>query len=111
VCGKNISEALVKEHFKEVGLTEYESKQVKSLSGGMRRRVALIRAMLAESNLLILDEPFKGLDENLRQQVIQYVKRHSTGKTVVVVTHDREEAVLLGAELHLLEKLVFVTDF
>lgn len=106
VCGKNITEAIVKDHFEEVGLTEYESKPVKTLSGGMRRRVALVRAMLAEGNLLLLDEPFKGLDEVLRQQVIKYVIRYSTGKTVIIVTHDREEAIQLGAELHILEKTV-----
>ncbi len=104
VCDRNISENLVNTHLNEVGLTGYENKTVKQLSGGMRRRVALVRAMLADSDLLILDEPFKGLDESLRQQVIQYVIRHSTNKTVIVVTHDREDAVLLGAELHILEK-------
>lgn len=106
VCSKNITEAIVKAHFAEVGLTEYESKPVKTLSGGMRRRVALVRAMLAEGNLLLFDEPFKGLDEDLWQQVIQYVIRYSAGKTVIVVTHDRDEAVQLGAELHILEKAV-----
>lgn len=111
VCDKNMTEAMVKTHFNEVGLTEYTNKPVKNLSGGMRRRVALVRAMLAEGDLLILDEPFKGLDESLRQQVIQYVIRHSAGKTVVVVTHDREEAVQLGAELHILERAVSASLF
>lgn len=111
VCGKNITASVVKEHFMEVGLTEYENKPVKTLSGGMRRRVALVRAMLAEGNLLILDEPFKGLDEDLRQQVIQYVIRLSADKTAIIVTHERDEAVWLGAELHYLEKAVSVTDF
>ncbi len=100
VCGRNVTEEMVKENLLEVGLTGYENKPVSALSGGMRRRVAIVRAMLAEGNVIILDEPFKGLDEDLKQQVIRYIKEKTIGRTVIVITHDRKDASDLGAELY-----------
>ncbi|MBE5814643.1 MAG: ATP-binding cassette domain-containing protein [Clostridiales bacterium] len=64
---------------------------VKTYSGGMKRRVAIARALLADYDLLLLDEPYKGLDEDTRQQVIDTVKRMTEGKTVLMVTHDPED--------------------
>lgn len=64
---------------------------VKTFSGGMKRRVAIARALLADYDLLLLDEPYKGLDEDTRQQVIDTVKRMTEGKTVLMVTHDLED--------------------
>ncbi len=61
--------------------------------------MAIVRAMLAQSELIILDEPFQGLDDLLKKQVIDYVRRKTLGKTVILVTHDREEAEMLGADL------------
>jgi NitT/TauT family transport system ATP-binding protein len=65
---------------------------VKAYSGGMKRRVAIARALLAEHDLLLLDEPYKGLDEDTRQQVQAVVERMTAGKTVLMVTHDPEDA-------------------
>ena len=76
---------------------EAQEKPVCELSGGMRRRVAIARALLAEGELLLMDEPFKGLDEGTRDAVIAYVKKAVAGRTVILVTHDEEEAALLGA--------------
>ena len=81
-----------------VGLAGCERQSVRELSGGMRRRVALLRALLAPAEVLLLDEPFKGLDEELRLQVIGYAKKMSAGKTVLLVTHEPREAELMGAE-------------
>lgn len=86
--------------FQKIGLTDYEGKPVAELSGGMKRRVAILRALMAEdSNLILMDEPFKGLDEALKLQVMQYVKEKTAGKTVIFVTHNREEADALDARL------------
>lgn len=104
VCGRDITESVVKEHFRRVGLEAIRSKPVRNLSGGMRRRVAIVRALLAESNIIILDEPFKGLDEALKQQVIAYIAEQTAGKTVIIITHDRDDAKLFGADIHLLQK-------
>ena len=68
------------------------SQPVKTYSGGMKRRVAIARALLADYDILLLDEPYKGLDEDTRQQVIETVERMTAGKTVLMVTHDPEDA-------------------
>jgi len=99
VCDKTISVDIIEQELLKVGLEDHQDKLVKNFSGGMRRRVAIVRAMLAKSDLIILDEPFKGLDETLKNQVIEYVKLRAKGKTVIVVTHDKEEVQLLEANL------------
>jgi len=81
----------------EVGLAGEEKRKVKLLSGGMQRRVAIVRALMPESDLLILDEPLKGLDEKSRNTCIDVLR--SYGKTILMVTHDPEEAELLGADI------------
>jgi len=99
VCDKAVTEQRMAQDLFKVGLEEGTDKPVKNYSGGMRRRVAIVRAMLAKSDLIILDEPFKGLDDNLKSQVMDYVNRSSEGKTVIIVTHDKEEAQRLEANL------------
>ncbi len=106
VCDKSVTTKQVLEELKEVGLEEAIKKPVRDYSGGMRRRVAIVRAMLAQSELMILDEPFQGLDELLKEQVIDYVRRRTLGKTVILVTHDREEAERMGAELISLDNVI-----
>ena len=69
----------------------------------MRRRVSILRALLAEYDVLFLDEPFKGLDEALKGHVMTYVKEKTAGKTVVFVTHDKAEAAALADETTALE--------
>ena len=77
---------------RELGIDEESLPQpVSAYSGGMKRRVALARALLAEYDVLILDEPYKGLDEETRAKVMKIVERYTEGKTVLLVTHDREE--------------------
>lgn len=70
---------------------------VSAFSGGMKRRVALLRALLADYDLLLLDEPFHGLDEELREQIMEETARRSRGRTVVLVTHDPYEAECMEA--------------
>lgn len=87
-------------HLGALGLGEKESAQrVSTLSGGQRRRVALVRAVMREAPLLILDEAFKGLDEKARAAAVRYIKKEAAGRTVVAVTHDKEEARFLGARV------------
>ncbi|WP_405595490.1 ATP-binding cassette domain-containing protein [Sellimonas catena] len=74
-----------------------EDQPVRELSGGMRRRVALLRALCCDWDILFLDEPFKGLDEETKKQVMDYTKEMCTGKTVIFVTHDSKEAAQMGA--------------
>ena len=80
-----------------LGLAEAAGKYPRELSGGMQQRVALARAMAVEGSLLILDEPFKAMDEDLRAQVIAQVGK--TDAAILLVTHEREEAAALGCEI------------
>lgn len=72
-------------------------KRAFELSGGMARRVAIVRAMLAPGDAVLLDEPFKGLDERTRAQVVRFVCENRRGRTMVVVTHDPRDAKALHA--------------
>lgn len=98
VTGKKLSPEVLSREFAAVGLDGCENKPVRELSGGMKRRVALLRAMLAEYDVLFLDEPFKGLDEETKNDVITYVKRKTAGKTAILVTHDKMECEMLADE-------------
>lgn len=86
-----------KEALEALGLGSAADQYPGELSGGMQQRVALARALVLEGDLLILDEPFKGLDESLRQQVI--AKTAETKAAVLLVTHDREEAEAMDCEI------------
>ncbi len=70
---------------------------VKDLSGGMQRRVALVRALLADFDLLFLDEPFTGLDEPTRDRLLPLIAQYANGKLVLLVTHDELLAEKLNA--------------
>ena len=80
-----------------LGLGESLAVPAAELSGGMRRRVAILRALLAEWAVLLLDEPVKGLDEETKACVLAFVRRAVEGRTAVLVTHDAAEARALGA--------------
>ena len=71
------------------------TKPVKELSGGMRRRVAILRAVLSPSDILILDEPFAGLDEENRVRCAAYLLDHLEGRTLVITTHREDDVELL----------------
>jgi ABC transporter, ATP-binding protein len=73
------------------GLEGYRYKRVAELSGGMKRRLAILRAILYPHNLMIMDEPFKGLDEENKRLVMGQVGQSLVGKTGIIVTHDKTE--------------------
>ena len=76
--------------------------KVINLSGGMKRKVAIARALLADSELLILDEPFTGLDTNSKEKVAKTILDYSKDKTVIIITHNNDEAKLLHAEVQMI---------
>ena len=81
----------------QLGLEEAADKYPRELSGGMQQRVALARALAVEADLLILDEPFKAMDEALRDRVMETVNQ--TPAAILLVTHDEAEAKALGWEI------------
>lgn len=99
VTGKKLSKAQIAEELEAVGLAGCAEKPVRELSGGMKRRTAMLRALLAEYDILFADEPFKGLDEATRADVMRYFKEKTVGKTVVFVTHDSVESETLADEV------------
>ena len=84
-----------------LGLADSLRQPVREFSGGMKRRVAILRALCAEYELLLADEPFKGLDEETRLRTMEYFKARTLGKTVLLVTHEEEEADFFGNVLRL----------
>ena len=99
VLGSELDEAEAVELLRELGLTEFEGKPVRDFSGGMKRRLALARALLATSDALALDEPFAGLDEENRVRAIACIRKRAAGKTVLLVTHSEEDVSGLQARL------------
>ena len=72
---------------------------VSSLSGGMKRRVALARALSYPGKLIILDEPFTGLDKDAKLNVINYILKIRNNRTLLIATHGTDDADLLGAKI------------
>ncbi|MCI9105495.1 MAG: ABC transporter ATP-binding protein [Lachnospiraceae bacterium] len=75
------------------------TRPVSTLSGGMKRRVAIARALLSPSCGILMDEPFTGLDERTRHLVIEYVKEKTSGRLLVVATHQEEDMQALSGIL------------
>ena len=93
---KDVIEQKVMRMLRLVSLEDYAHRNVTELSGGQQQRIAIARALAPEPELLLLDEPFKGLDGAARDRTAQYLLRHRNGAAVLCVTHDPEEAALLG---------------
>ena len=88
----------------KVQLPGYGNRRPSELSGGQQQRVALARALAAQPKLLLLDEPFSALDENLREDMRNLVLqlRKEFHMTVILVTHDREEALSMSDRVALM---------
>jgi ABC-type nitrate/sulfonate/bicarbonate transport system ATPase subunit len=86
------------------GLSGFERQYPSALSGGMRQRAALLRTLLVERDLILLDEPFGALDAQTKAQMQDWLLQifNDFGRTVVFVTHDVEEAVYLSDEIHVM---------
>ncbi|NLE26293.1 MAG: ABC transporter ATP-binding protein, partial [Clostridiaceae bacterium] len=91
VCDNRIKNEEIILHLEKIGLKDNLGKPVIELSGGMRRRVAVVRAILAKSDIIFMDEPFKGLDDKTKAESMQYVVDNTKNKTVIIVTHDIDE--------------------
>ena len=88
-----------------VGLTGYEDRFPRELSGGMQQRVGLARALAADPAILLMDEPFSALDPLIRRQLQDQFMAlsHKLGKTTLFITHDLDEAIRLGSRIAIMK--------
>lgn len=101
-CEGKISDDEIIKALDDVGITNVKNKPVKDFSGGMKRRVAIVRAVLCGADTLFFDEPFKGLDETTKLSVMNFVKQRTVGKTVIIITHDESDVHFFGGSLIML---------
>jgi NitT/TauT family transport system ATP-binding protein len=95
------------ELIRKVGLTGFENSYPGELSGGMARRVSLARALGKDASVLLMDEPFSSLDDELKNRMIEILRGliETEKKTVLYVTHDKRVASLLADRIVLMERL------
>lgn len=99
---KNIMLCLPKEQkelalslLREAGLEAIKDKKPSELSGGMKRRAAIVRAVAFGGDILLLDEPFNGLDSEIKAKIAEMIRREFSGKSILMVSHIKEDANLL----------------
>jgi ABC-type nitrate/sulfonate/bicarbonate transport system ATPase subunit len=97
----------VQEMLPRFGLQGFESHRPSELSGGMRQRVALLRTLLLERPLLLLDEPFASLDALTRRELQRWLREtwRTGGQAALLVTHDIREAVYLSDRVYVMSPL------
>lgn len=97
----NVDETELQRGFERLGLLNDLHTNVEELSGGMRRRVSILRALLSDADLIIMDEPMKGLDTAIAQQTAAYCREMLRGRTLIYITHSMEELEWMGIQREL----------
>jgi len=92
-----LTPAAARDALAAVGMADCAAAPADTLSGGQSRRAAILRALLWSWDALLLDEPFRGLDGDVRSLVIAEILRRRQNRTVLLVTHDPREAEAMGA--------------
>ena len=92
-----------KELLSQVNMSEHLNKKTYELSGGQKQRVALARTLMQEANLILMDEPFSALDAITKIQLQDLTCQLLKNKTVVLVTHDPQEAIKLANHIYILK--------
>lgn len=104
ICGAYTSESEIRTALRELLIQDEPEAIVDvpvcQLSGGQRRRVELVRALLHDSQVVLLDEPFSSLDAKTHKRAAQFVLEHLNGRALLVASHDTKEAQLLDATAH-----------
>ena len=99
MLGSAFDEAAALTLLEELGLSDTGEQPVGEWSGGMKRRLALARALLSPFDVLILDEPFTGLDGDNRRRAAACVLARTAQRPVLLVTHDEADAKALSARI------------
>lgn len=97
---------IAEDYLKIVGLQNFRDSMPHELSGGMKQRVAIVRSLAGDPDVLLMDEPFGALDIQTRNQLQKDLLKiwEDKGKTIVFVTHDIDEAIFLGDRVVLMSK-------
>lgn len=95
----NKDKALAERLLTELGLADSINLYPDSLSGGMKRRVEIARALFSDAELVLLDECFNGLDDETKSETARVINRYTENKTVLLITHDQTEAKLLNCNI------------
>lgn len=97
----NLTDHALQEVLDTVALSEHRRKRPDVLSGGMKQRVGIARALVCHSKILLMDEPFGSLDRDMRLKMQDFLLtlQRKTGLTILLVTHDLEEAEKLGTRI------------
>ena len=103
VIAVNGNEELCDGILRKMGLAEHSKKLPGELSGGMRQRVAIARAAAYGGDIVMLDEPFKGIDVKTKASVIELVKEFIKDRLCIFITHDLEEAKMLADRIVILD--------
>ncbi len=88
-----------KKYMNNMQLTHINNKKPQELSGGMKRRVAIARALAYDKKIMLMDEPFKGLEQELKNQIMDQVIKLAADKLIVIVTHEKAEIEYLNANV------------
>jgi len=79
--------------------TDFADIKVKDMSGGMKRRISIARALCLDANLYLMDEPFKGIDMATKDRIILKLQQYLSGKTCIIITHDIAEATKMAENI------------
>ena len=108
---KKIAEVRAEEYLEKLGLWEKRGVQARMLSGGMKRRLMIARAMMHEPKLLILDEPTAGVDIELRRSMWDFLtEMNNKGTSIILTTHYLEEAEMLCRRIAIIDRGVIKED-
>ena len=100
--GKKETIAIASEMLSRLGLSDALDKYPEELSGGMKQRVSMARALVYGADLILLDEPFNGLDASTCERVIEILREYAKDSLVLIVSHNEEYARLLCCEDHII---------
>jgi NitT/TauT family transport system ATP-binding protein len=102
----DFNRAKAEARLQQLGLgKDVSHKRMNELSGGMQRRISLARALVVEADILLLDEPFKGLDADLKLEIMDLIKLEYKTKTIIMVSHDEAETSYMSDEVITLHHL------
>lgn len=106
--GNSEGKKIAKEYLSLVGLWNFKDSYPEQLSGGMKQRVAIARGLAHEGDILVMDEPFKGLDGDIKRKLMNHIikiyqQREKEKKSIIFITHDIDEALYLSDLIHIFQ--------